>query len=283
MRGSELLDKMELASPAYVAHADRLPQKSRWQRWLPAAACLALLLVVGLSQLSAIWGSRGSPGQSDPLRPEGAIEWNGAYYRIVGLADTQTLSEYNLPQKITADMVGENLGRGFDDAGAQSAEVFYQYAPYADISAGEQQRAQRAVYLVSQDAGYAFALFCGFVHFDTNTYQEAGELFAVYGVDGAEDLAAATVGEEGVSDPDEIAALFSSIESAAAFGHDDYEEAVSELLPQSGRQESATQPEGGVSLGFVTDGGLVISGLHYDPATGFLCWAGNYYKLSTPI
>ena len=46
MRGNELLDKMELADPAYVEAADRKPLRQRhgWIPWAAAAACLCLLL-----------------------------------------------------------------------------------------------------------------------------------------------------------------------------------------------------------------------------------------------
>ena len=46
MRGNELLDKMELADPAYVEAADRKPLRKRrgWIPWAAAAACLCLLI-----------------------------------------------------------------------------------------------------------------------------------------------------------------------------------------------------------------------------------------------
>lgn len=46
MRGNELLDKLELADPAYVEAADRKPLRKRrgWIPWAAAAACLCLLL-----------------------------------------------------------------------------------------------------------------------------------------------------------------------------------------------------------------------------------------------
>ena len=46
MRGNELLDKMELADPAYVEAADRKPLRKRrgWIAWAAAAACLCLLI-----------------------------------------------------------------------------------------------------------------------------------------------------------------------------------------------------------------------------------------------
>lgn len=46
MRGNKLLDKMELADPAYVEAADRKPLRQRrgWIPWAAAAACLCLLI-----------------------------------------------------------------------------------------------------------------------------------------------------------------------------------------------------------------------------------------------
>lgn len=58
MRGNELLEKMELIDPAYVAAADAPPKKrkTRWLRWGAAAACLCLVI-------GGIWaaGRRGEP------------------------------------------------------------------------------------------------------------------------------------------------------------------------------------------------------------------------------
>lgn len=49
MNGNEFLDKMSLADPAYVEEADR-PVKKRmaWRKWGAMAACLAVLLGVGI-------------------------------------------------------------------------------------------------------------------------------------------------------------------------------------------------------------------------------------------
>ena len=49
MRGNELLEKMELIDPAYVAAADAPPQrrKTHWLRWGVVAACLCLAIGAG--------------------------------------------------------------------------------------------------------------------------------------------------------------------------------------------------------------------------------------------
>ena len=51
MNGEELLEKMGLADPAYVAAADRPPKKKKhgWLKYGVAAACLGLAVVLSSS------------------------------------------------------------------------------------------------------------------------------------------------------------------------------------------------------------------------------------------
>lgn len=50
MRGHHLLDKMELAAPAYVEAADRQPQRRHtWRKWAVMAACIGLLFAGSLA------------------------------------------------------------------------------------------------------------------------------------------------------------------------------------------------------------------------------------------
>ena len=67
MRGTELLDKMELIDPAYVEAAAKPPErkKRRWIRWAAAAACLCLVLAG-----AAVAARHSAPQQSDPTALE---------------------------------------------------------------------------------------------------------------------------------------------------------------------------------------------------------------------
>ncbi len=68
MRGSELLDKLELVDPAYVAEADRpMKTKRHWKVWGSLAACLCV--VVGAA---AIWS--GGHTQSVPITPAPIVQ-----------------------------------------------------------------------------------------------------------------------------------------------------------------------------------------------------------------
>ena len=62
MKGTELLEKMELIDPAYVEAADKNPghKKHRFLKWGTAAACVALMIMVG---------SRFLPPQEMPRDP----------------------------------------------------------------------------------------------------------------------------------------------------------------------------------------------------------------------
>ena len=260
----------------------RAGKRCSWLRWGALAACLALVLAAGAPLLWDFIGPRGGPGQEDPLRPRDTIEFNGAYYRVVDMEDTGLLDDYALPHAITGEMVGEELGWGLDPEGNPTREILYQYLPGSGDSR-EGALSQRAVYVASVEGQYTFALFCSFLHFDTNTYQEAGEMFRVYGVEDAGDLRSARIDGVGLS-PWELRELYEAILEGTAMGHDDYQEAVFRGLTREERRELRRRLEDSVvELRLVTSHGLVINDLRWFPTTGFLSWGQNYYRLSLSL
>lgn len=111
MRGGELLDKMELVDPAYVAAADRPPQlhKIRWRTWASIAACLALAVV----SAAVIRMSRQVPlpirqtpmmgvASEAPNGPRKYLNYNGCQYVYL---------ENGSPFELTGAHLGEALGR----------------------------------------------------------------------------------------------------------------------------------------------------------------------------
>lgn len=164
----------------------------------------------------------------------------------------------------------------------------FQYVPYADITVTEpngDRRHQRAVYVVAAENGYSFALFCNFYQFDSNTCTEAEEMFAVYGIDAAEDITAIEVGEETVTDPAVIREIFEALLSSMCFGNDDFQELVfGGLMTESKRQElSLTLADSMVPLRITTTAGMVTNELRYYPIIGYIMWSLNYYQLSGPL
>lgn len=248
------------------------------------AACLCL--VAGIA--NPVLNPKGGPGQDDPLRPLNVIEYNGAYYESIDMSDKKILDTYNLLHEITADMVGIFLGAGLDHDGKQTRQVFYQYAPYADIvtitTELGQKRAQRAVYIVEDGGVYSFALCCNFIGFDSNTHTEASEMFVVYGVDEAEDIASITIGKDKITDADQIKTLFDNLNNSYAMGNDDYQNVVFKGMSEEEQQSlSIDLADSMIEIQIETAEGVAINNLRYYPTINYMSWALNYYKLNTPI
>ena len=270
----------------YVKEAET-SKKARtlpWVKWGAMAACLCL--AVGLA--APVLRHKGGPGQDDPLRPLNVIEFSGAYYESIDMTDTKTLDAYNLPHEITPDMIGASLGAGLDHNGEQTRQVFYQYVPYADIitvtTELEQARAQRAVYIVEDGSAYSFALFCNFIPFDSNTHTEASEMFVVYGVDEAEDIAKITVGKDEITDTAKIKELFDNLYHSHAMGNDDYQNAIFKGMSAEEQQAlSIKLADSAVEIRIVTVEGVAINNITYFPTINYAYWALNYYKPADPI
>lgn len=263
-------------------------RRSGWLKWGAAAACLAVVLAVGVPYISDICGLKGGPGQGDPVPPLKVIEYEGAYYEIIDMANTELLDTYHLPREITVGVVGDPLGTGLDGSGKQTERIMYQYLPYADIvtvTGGlNQERAQRAVYVVEEGEGYSFALFCNFIHLDSNTHEEASELFAVYGVDEAEDIAGIAIGGETVSDSARIQEIFDSLYHSRSMGNDDYQDTFFKGMSEEDQQALSIElADSMMKLRIITTDGVAINNLRYYPTINCVCWALNYYQLNDPI
>lgn len=284
MRKEEFAEVLGDISEKHIvdARADRKAQKPVWLKWGAIAACLCLVIGIAIPVLNL----KGGPGQDDPLRPLNVIEYNGAYYESVDMTDIPTLNAYNLPHEITADMIGAPLGAGLAQNGVQKA--FYQYEPYADIvtvtTELKQERAQRAVYIVEDSGAYSFALFCNFISFDSNTHTEASEMFAVYGVDEAEDIAKITIGADKITDANKIKALFDNLYHSHSMGNDDYQNAIFKGMSEEEQQALSDElADSAIEISIVTTEGVAINHIAYSPTINCVSWALNYYKLDNPI
>lgn len=262
----------------------RKTKKPVWLKWGAVAACLCLVVGLAIPVLTP----KGGPGQSDHLRPLNVMEYNGAYYESVDMTDKEVLDTYNLPHEITADMVGISLGAGLDHDGKPTEQTLHQYVPYADIvtitTGLEQERVQRAVYIVEDGGAYSFALFCNFIGFDSNTHTEASEMFVVYGVDEVEDIASITIDGKEVTDRDKIKALFDNLYNSYAMGNNDYQNAVFKGMSEEEQQALSIElADSMIEIGIATTEGVAINHIGYFPTINYVSWALNYYKLDGPI
>lgn len=128
MRGTELLDKMELVNAAFVQAADQPPAGKRRGRirWLAVAACFCLVAVAAL----ALW--RGStPAQHAPALEKlripdlvpGGMGFEGyLYYRAAELEngnpwhEGMALSSLPVYRNAAYDASGLGIAKGLDEA-----------------------------------------------------------------------------------------------------------------------------------------------------------------------
>lgn len=272
-------------SPEKVSEAmEAKPLSPVWHRWGALAACLALVVALASSGIVML---KGGISQDDVLRPISIYEFNGAIYEVLDMDEAAaTLERFQLPRRITADMVGASVGTAVRD-GERPIE-FYQYAPYSSVCTtgplGE-QRPQQAIYVTDADDGYAFALFCNYILFDSDSHEEVDELFAVYGIDEAEDIASITVRHgialSTISDPETIRRFYDALCGGSAMGNDSFQQKIMHGLDELGQQEIYRElADSAVSFSLTTRDGLVTGRLTWHPTVGYIEWALNFYQLN---
>lgn len=214
----------------------RNKKKSVWQKCGAIAACLCLVVSIAIPVLH----HKGGPGSQDPVQAIAALEYNEMFYEAVNIPEV--LVKYGLPPKITADIAGEHLaylksdgGVGYKYSTIETDIELYQYAP--SVCDG--------VYVLRDGDTWYAALFCNFYVFDDNTNYEFAELYRVYGIDNADDIASITEmgssnnGEIGrpVTDRQEIAEFYDMTTALWSYGNGDYQELTYGGLPEEKQQE----------------------------------------------
>lgn len=215
----ELLGDID-ESFAAESEIHRGPGKTIWLRWAAAAACLCLAAGAAIPMVGdASWWSdttpavdpndrqetalpeqsdlrenaNSVPGQMDPwedadLIPVASVlEYNGAYYEV--LRDPKALAVFGLPAGLSADMAGELLtcleldGEGGYECVAYKTDAgLYRYAS----AAGD------AVYMLWDGSVWYAAVFGSFISAEGDTACGLTELYRMYGVESAADIAAVT-------------------------------------------------------------------------------------------
>ena len=198
-------------------------RKTVWVKWAAMAACLCLVLSIAIPVLHF----KGGIGHQDGVQDIAALEFNGKFYEAVDIPEV--LEKYGLPRKITSDMAGEPLGylkhngvNGYECTATQTDMELYQYAPA--VCDG--------VMLLRDGDHWSAALFCNFYQFDSNTSVELTELYRVYGIEGAEDIASITEMGKGsreeigtpVTDAAEISEFYDMTTALWSWGNDSFQE-----------------------------------------------------------
>lgn len=210
----DILERSETAS--------RSKKNPVWLKWGAIAACLCLVVSIAIPALR----HKGGPNGEDPVQAIAALEYNGKFYEAVNIPEV--LEKYGLPSEITADMAGEHLeylksdgGVGYECTASQTDIELYQYAPSV---------CEGVCVLRDGDTWYA-ALFCNFYQFDSNTSVELTELYRVYGIASADDIASIAemdwdrkkeIGTP-VTERQEITKFYDMTVALWSYGNDDFQ------------------------------------------------------------
>lgn len=213
-------------------------KKPVWLKWGAIAACLCLVVSIAIPVLR----HKGGPDSEYPVHDIAALEYNGKFYEAVNIPEV--LERYGLPFKITADMAGEHLeylksdgGSGYECAAGRTDIELYQYAP--SVCDG--------VYLLRDGENWYAALFCNFYQFDSNTSVELTELYRVYGIESANDIAAIAEMERNgrkevgtpVVEQQEIAEFYDITTALWSYGNDDFQQQMFSGYPDEKSQQEA--------------------------------------------
>ena len=186
MSKDKVIDSLTGIDDDMIQAVEALRRKKRhpvWLKWGALAACLCLVISIAIPVLHY----KAGPDKQDSAQALAVLRFNGMYYEAVDVPEI--LEKYGLPSEITADMAGEHLeylktdgGAGYECTPIETDIELYQYAPSPC----------RGVLVLRDGERWYAALFCNFYQFDSNTSVELTELYRVYSIESADDIASIT-------------------------------------------------------------------------------------------
>ncbi len=278
MKADKLFELLANIDDAHIIAAQKTKPTSRKVAFVAAAVCLCTFAAMFLPAFNR----KGShDGLHDDAPPENAVTFNGAMYSIIGTDDKDLLAEFNLPYTIDKSVIGRHVGNGNGDE-TKPAAAFYLFNRPLPPGGSDTTvvRPQRAVYVVKTDDGYGYAIFGNFVPFDTDTHQEARELFAVYGVQCKDDILKIVADGKTYDDANTITKFYNCLLNSQPFGNDGFQSRVFGGLTEKEQQKlSREMADCAVEISLYTTHGLVTHDIFYHPNIGYIYWACNYYQL----
>jgi len=239
MSKDKVIDSLTGIDDDMIQAVEALRQKKKrsvWLKWGVLAACICLVVSITIPILHY----KAGPDKQDSVQALAVLLFNGMYYEAVDVPEV--LEKYGLPSEITADMAGEHLeylksdgGAGYECTPIETDIELYQYAPSPC----------RGVLVLRDGERWYAALFCNFYQFDSNTSVELTELYRVYGIESADDIASITeMGDsnwreigKSVTDRQEISEFYDMTVALWSYGNDEYQELLYGDIPEEEQPE----------------------------------------------
>ncbi len=278
MRGNELLSKITDIDDKLIetAYSGEKAQKSFFNRklYVAVAACMALIIFIPILSNMIV-------NQKDAVRPLQIVEFLNAYYELAYMDKIEVLKNYNIPNKITEDMIGDYAGVAVQHGDKQEVALF-------ELVLGDAKIHARAVMVAKINfEDYTYAIFSGFIEDENNTVAEITSLLSVYGIDSAEDIQniqavyrdnKKTKGSL-ISDKETISQFYNIMMEAIPRNNEQFQLDVFGLKSEKEQQELCTKiADNSTTIKVVTTDNVVCY-IHYNSFTKYIYWFLGYYKL----
>ena len=278
MKAEKLFELLAGIDDPHILAAQKANRPSRKIAWVACAVCLCTFIAMFLP---AFVRKGGFGDLHDDMPPENVVTFSGAMYSIIGTDDKDLLAKYDLPETIDESVIGRYVGDSDKTEGEPNASFYiYNRQLPPGVSDTTVVRPQCALYVVKTDEGYGYAIFGNFVQFDTDTHQEASELFAAYGIQCKDDIAKIVADGKTYDDAETIEKFYNALLAAQPFGNDGFQARVFGGLTEAQQQTlSREMADCAVEISLYTTRGLVTHDIFYHPNIGYVYWACNYYQL----
>ena len=187
MSSLDMLDLLGGIDSSYITEADTsvtVRKTSSWKKWMPAVAACAVIALIMPFIGSIFKGKGGTDGSPDVLENIRSLEINGCYYEASDIPEV--LERYGLPETLTPDLAGghvsyleSNGAGGYLESAAKTDIEMFLYAPDPC----------RGVYIINDQGHYYAAIFCNFILITDDASVELSELYRMYGIESARDIA----------------------------------------------------------------------------------------------
>lgn len=296
MKKEDLFEAIGDIDDDLVSHAEDFSvtgTKFTWRQMTLAVACVIVMVsavvpfavaaVQGRPWISVLlpWQEKGSDHPDDPdalplyssKEPylENIIIYNRAYYSYLDMSNRENLDKLNLPHEIRETDLRGIVGEAETDQG--KPVKLYEY-----------MSGQQAVYIAECEGKYAFAVFCNRIRKDLYPCDTAQELFAIYGIHGAEEIACIEIGDRKLTSGGEIEKFYSALCSAQAMGNDEWNAVVfNGMSEKESNRLCITLADTAQEISVTSTAGIRANGLTYYPTIQYVEWAINYYRLKESI
>ncbi len=246
MRRNVLIDAIGGIDDDMIRRVDMLRQrkekaKTSRRKWGALAACLCLVAVFAffMSQ-DMLWGRS---GVDESVHDIAALQFNGCYYEATDIPEA--LERYGLPAVLSPESAGRHLsylesdgGIGYRESAVETDIELYEYAPVPC----------RGVYVIKDSERYYAALFCNVYSLYDNMSTELTELYRIYNIRSAEDIASVAevdwnrnkiVGST-VSERTAIADFYRLTVELDSFGNADFQAMMFDGIPEEEQVQAHT-------------------------------------------